>query len=345
MLNIIPGNPLRSGRSTKNKIGKKDIYIWLMKKCILCLCIFTALYAAAQKTTYYNWKWQACDISMARFISMVTQTDSGWLRTDIYIATKKLRMEGLYKDSNCLVPNGWQRWYYTNGNKASEYWFPNGIPEGAFITYHYNGMIKDSMVYVKGVLTGTSKSWHNNGYIADSVVYKNDSAAVKVSWFDNGVPSGGGKTNNWSPEGKWRYFHRNGKLASLEEYKANKLVSRIYFDEDGMQLTDTSSRDRRALFRGNNTKWKKYVENNLQWPKNVNLVNTDTITVVVYATIDEAGNVTDAYVEVPFHPLFDNEVLRVVKRSPKWKPAVSHNRYVKDWLIEAVDFIGRPKKD
>ncbi|MBK6379173.1 MAG: hypothetical protein IPF72_05280 [Chitinophagaceae bacterium] len=311
---------------------------------MLCLCIFTPLYAAAQKTTHYDWKGLPCDISMARFIAVVTQTDSGWLRSDIYIATKKLCMEGLFKDSSCLIPNGWFRHYYTNGNLSSERRFINGVSEGTSFMYHYNGMIKDSMVYIKGVLTGTSKSWHNNGYIADSVVYSNDSAALHVSWFDNGMPSSGGKTINRLPEGKWRYYHRNGNLAALEEYKAGKQVSRIYFDEAGMQLTDTSSRDRRALFRGSRAKWRRYVENNLQWPGGVKLVNTDTITVVVMATIDEAGNVTDAYVEVPFHPLFDKEVLRVVKRSPKWIPAISHNRYVKDWLFEPVDFIDRRKK-
>ena len=316
------------------------------EKCVLCFCIFTALHAAAQKTTYYNWKWEPCDISMARFISVVSQTDSGWLRNDIYIATKKLRLEGLYKDSNCLVPNGRVRWYYANGNLESERRFPNGIPDGTFITYHYNGMIRDSMVYVKGVITGTSRSWHSNGYIADSVVYSNNGLAMQVSWFSNGIPSSAGKTQDWSPEGKWHYFHRNGNLAALEEYKERKLVSRIYFDEDGMQLSDTASRDRPALFRGSTAKkWKSYVENNLQWPGGVKLVNTDTITVVVRASIDEAGNVTDAYVAVPFHPLFDKEVLRVIKRSPKWVPAISYNRYVKDRIYQPVDFFVPPKKD
>jgi antitoxin component YwqK of YwqJK toxin-antitoxin module len=311
----------------------------------LFLYIFTAFHTIAQKTTYYDWKWQSCDISMARFISVVTQTDSGWLRSEIYIATKKLHREGLYKDSSCEIPNGWVRRYYTNGNLESEVRFTNGMTDGIYTAYHYNGMISDSMFYFKGVITGTLKRWHNNGFIADSVVYNKDGSAVQVSWFNNGMPSSGGKTTYGLQEGRWRYYHSNGNLASQEEYKAGKQVSRIYFDEDGMQLTDTSSRDRPALFRGSRGKWRRYVENNLQWPRNVKLVNTDTVTVMVMATIDEAGNVTNAYVEVPFHPLFDKEVLRVVKRSPKWTPAISHNRYVKDWLFEAVDFYMRPKKD
>lgn len=316
-----------------------------MKKCILFIYIFTAFTTAAQKTTYYNWKWQPCDISKARFVSVVTQTDSGWLRSNMYIATKKLQMEGLYKDSNCQVPNGRVRWFYTNGNLQSERLFPNGIPDGTFITYHYNGMICDSMGYVKGVPTGTSKRWHSNGYIADSVVYGNDGSAVQVSWFDNGIPSSAGKTHYWLQEGKWRYYHRNGNLASLEEYKAGILVSRICFDEKGMQVTDTSSRDRPATFKGSRAKWKKYMENNLEWPKGVKLVNTDTVTVVVIATIDEKGNVTNAYVDVPFDPLFNNEVLRVVKRSPKWQPAISHNRFVMQDISEAVDFTQQPSKE
>lgn len=317
-----------------------------MKRLILSICIFIALHTQAQKTTYYDWKWEPCNISMARFVSLVTQTDSGWLRNDIYISTKKLRLEGLYKDSNCLIPNGWIRWYYTNGNLQSERRFPNGVPDGTFITYHYNGMIKDSMGYVNGVITGTSRSWHSNGFLSDSVVYDKDGSAVEVSWFDNGNPSSGGKTKNYGlQEGKWRYYHRNGNLASLEEYKGGKLLNRIYFDEQGMQLSDTSNRDRPATFRGSRAKWKKYMENNLQWPGGVKLVNTDTVTVAVVAIINEEGNITDTYVEVPFHPLFDKEVLRVVRKSPRWMPAISHNRYVKDVLYEAVDFFrdGRKK--
>lgn len=254
-------------------------------------------------------------------------------------------MAGLYKDSSCQTPNGRVRTYYTNGNLESERFFPNGIPDGTFITYHYNGMINDSSVWVKGIITGTSKSWHSNGYLSDSVVYNKDALAVQVSWFDNGMPSSAGKTNYWLPEGKWRYFHRNGKIAAQEEYKAGELLNRIYFDDDEMQLTDTSNRDRPAIFKGSEARWKRFVENNLEWPGGVKLVNTDTITVVVRATINEDGNVTDAYVEVPFDPLFDKEVLRVIKRSPKWAPAISHNRYVKDWIRLPVDFIGLPKKD
>jgi antitoxin component YwqK of YwqJK toxin-antitoxin module len=316
-----------------------------MKKCVLCICIFTAFHTIAQKTTYSDWQRKPCDISMARFIAVVTQTDSGWLRSEIYIATKKLALEGLYKDSSCQIPNGWVRHYYTNGNLSSEIRFINGMIEGPFTTYHYNGVKRDSTFYVKGSAAGTFKSWHSNGYIADSVVCDEKVRAVQVSWFDNGIPSVSGRTDYGYREGRWHYFHRNGNLAALEDYKRNKLVSRIYFDEEGMQLSDTSDRDRPALFRGSPGKWKKYVENNLVWPRNVNLVNTDTITVVVMATIDESGKITDAYVDVPFHPLFDKEVLRVIKRSPKWAPSISHNRYVKDWIRQPVDFIGRPKKN
>ena len=318
-----------------------------MKKCILCSCIFIAFTATAQKITFYDWRWMPCNESQARFVSRVEQTDSGWLRSDIYLATKKLRMEELYKDSNCQVPIGTTRSYYTNQRLQSESHYSNGILNGPLITYHYNGMIKDSVIFVNGAPTGTLKSWHSNGYLADSVVNDTSGSAVQVSWFDNGKPSGAGKTKYGLQEGKWRYFHRNGNTAALEEYKAGKLLSRIYFDEEGMQVTDTSNRDRPAMFRGSdrNDRWIKYMENNLEWPPHVKLVNTDTVTVTVVATIDEKGNVTDAYVEVPFDPLFDNGVLRVIKRSPKWTPAISHNRYVKDLLIHSVNFYAKPKNE
>jgi TonB family protein len=77
---------------------------------------------------------------------------------------------------------------------------------------------------------------------------------------------------------------------------------------------------------------------NLEFPAGVTLKNTEKITVVVNATIDEEGNISDAYISVPVHPKFDEEALRVFKRSPKWIPAVAFNRSVKYYIRQPLTF-------
>lgn len=144
---------------------------------------------------------------------------------------------------------------------------------------------------------------------------------MHAHWFDNGLPSFAGRSFKGDQQGRWRYFHKNGQTAAVEDYEDGKLLGRMYYNEEGIVLTDTTNRDRGADFKGGKEKWRSFMENKLQFPSGVKLVNTDVITVVINATIDEEGNVTDVYVDIPFNPLFDEEALRVMKKSPKWVPA------------------------
>ncbi|MEO6546688.1 MAG: hypothetical protein ABIN94_01765 [Ferruginibacter sp.] len=54
--------------------------------------------------------------------------------------------------------------------------------------------------------------------------------------------------------------------------------------------------------------------------------NSDAVVVVVSATIDENGKITDAFVSSPFHPAFDDIALKKTKKAPNWLPAINHHR-------------------
>jgi len=67
-------------------------------------------------------------------------------------------------------------------------------------------------------------------------------------------------------------------------------------------------------------------------------VNTDEVTVVVTATIDEDGNVLDPFVEVPFNKNFDKIAITIFKKSPRWLPAISHNRSLMQIVKQPITF-------
>lgn len=309
-----------------------------MKTALITLCLFVTYFVTAQKITYYDYKWKECDISRARFVSVTLKTDSGWLVNDSYLATKKLQKKGLYKDSVCKIKHGQFAYFYPNQQISSVGHYSNGEKDGVWLSFHYSGMMRDSFTYDKGQAIGTAMGWHNNGSISDSLVHGVNGVDVHVQWFDNGTPSSSGRNLNGKKEGKWRFFHSNGNTAALEQYSKDVLLSRIYYDENGNPLADTASRDCDAMYKGNETKWRNYLLNNLQFPRDVKLVNTDIITVVIDATIDEDGNVEDAFVEIPFEKQFDAEALRVMKRSAKWEPAIRNNRRVKMYIRQPVTF-------
>ncbi len=296
-----------------------------------------ALNTAAQSKQYYNWDWKPCSPEDARFVALTDKTDSGWVRRDFYLSTKKSQMKGLYKDSALKIKHGWFRYFYVNQLLSSQGNFVNGKKDGLWLSYHYNGIIKDSTHFKMG-RPQSSRGWHSNGIPSDSSVINEDGTGVYMAWFDNGQPFSSGTSFKGKKEKKWQYYHKNGKLAAVEEYQKDDVIYRAYYDANGVQLADTTNKDRPASFKGGEKKWKSFLTDNLVFPTGVTLKNTEKITVVVDATIDEEGNISDAYVSVPVHPKFDDEALRVLNKSPKWIPAIAYNRYVKFFIRQSITF-------
>lgn len=310
----------------------------LMKKAFFIILLLATTHGKAQEIQkYFDFQWKECDASLARFAAIIKKTDSGWLRNDIFIATKKMQMSGLYKDSSTQIANGWFRFYYANGILKQVGKNENNKKEGLWLSYHHNGMMSDSVVYEDGYPTGIAMGWHSNGFPADSIAYGDD-FDVEVYWYDDGSVSSAGRTINGKLTGVWQFFHKSGTLAAVEKYDKGKLISREYYDERGRLETDTSSKDREVGFKGGSEGWKNYISKRLYFPNDYKLTNSDIITVVVSALIDEEGNITEPFVEIPFYPKFDEIALDVFKKAPKWIPRISHNRRVKQVVRQPVSF-------
>jgi antitoxin component YwqK of YwqJK toxin-antitoxin module len=212
-------------------------------RIFLILVLMTAVKGFSQNitTTFYDYKWQPCDVSKARFYGTLEKTDSGWLRNDFFLSTQQLQMSALYKDSACKIKNGDATYFHANGNLSSKGNYINNKREGIHLSYHFNGMMADSGYYHNDKIVEWKLSWHPNGFMADSVYQKDDSTTIDVSWFDNGSIDEYGYFINQKKQGKWNYFHRNGNIACTEMMDHGKIVSVKYFDETGKEQTDTSS--------------------------------------------------------------------------------------------------------
>jgi hypothetical protein len=91
-------------------------------------------------------------------------------------------------------------------------------------------------------------------------------------------------------------------------------------------------------FKGGTKDWLKYLGNHLSFPNDYQITNSDVAVVKVTMTVDEDGNVQDVYVNIPFYPPFEKIALDVVRRSPKWTPAIRHNRYVRSTFRQPIVF-------
>lgn len=278
-------------------------------------------------------------IDEAKFHSIIRNTDSGWYRTDFFMNLKKLQMAGLYEDKECTMRNGTFYWFYPDGALKTAGRYLHNKKAGVWLDYFQDRSLKDSLNFADGNPAGISLGWYSNGGARDSLNMDADGKGVYVSWFDNGNPASAGKYIDFNKQqGKWQYFHKNGKLSSLEIYEHGVLKDKNYFDENGNPLSDTTNNDMEAEFPGGEKAWSKYLSKSIYFPSGYEFKTGYQAVVVVTGTINDEGKVIDVEVTAPLYPPFDKISMAALKDSPSWQPAISHNRKVYDTVTLPVHF-------
>lgn len=300
-----------------------------------------SIQAKAQKTEkFYNHKWEECKVNEAEYYSITQKIDSGYLLDSYLIRGKKILYSLVCKDSLCKIKNGEYIHFYPNGKLVTKGIFKLNKKEGTWLSYHYNGKMKDSVFYSNGNPIGKSLSWHPNGFQRDSINNYADKSGVIVTWFDNGNPDFFGRfTGGNKKSGKWNYFHKNGKISTIEIYSDSKLIDSKYYDENGI-LMSNSTKDASTAFPKGNEAFTKYILDYVHnfFPNGFDVVNKDKVIIVVNFTIDENGKTENIYISNPIDDKIDSLVVKAIQDSPKWIPATNHNRKVKQINILPFTF-------
>jgi hypothetical protein len=296
----------------------------------------------AQKTieTWYDENWvESPHPQIARYYSHLDNTDSGWYRKDMYVSTQKWQMVGLYADKACTERNGDFRFFYPDGNLKSFGAFDHNKKKGLHVEFFHDGTLKDSAVYKDGHPSGVSSGWYRNGNPEYTFTVDENGNGVYTSWFDNGQPSAAGRYKNFNQRnGRWQFFHKNGKVSGVELYDMGVIKASQYFDENGSPEEDTSKISQPAMFPGGKKAWSKFIDANIYFPSNLDFKNGYRVVLMVSATISEEGKLTDIEVDLPLHPQMDKIAIDALKKSPAWVPAREHNRKVASKFTQTVSF-------
>lgn len=315
---------------------------------IIFLITFTVLQnnMLAQKIErFFDYQWKECKPNTARFYRITIKSDSGYYAKTYFVKERSLQMSGKYMDSLCKIKNGTFTFYHANRMLLSSGKYVNDKLEGLWLSYHNNGIIKDSIIFSEGKQVGTSVSWYPNGYKSDSISLMKDESGVGVSWFDNGYLSSVGRYSEGKKQhGKWKYYHKNGQISSIEMYDNSKLIDKHYFDENGIEMSDTTNNYREAQFKGGLEAWNKYLLDNVYFPKGFEIVNGNKAKVVLNFTVNEEGQIENVFIVNPFDKMVDGIAEKVVKKSPKWIPAINHNRRVKCIFNQPINYTNPKNK-
>lgn len=141
------------------------------------------------------------------------------------------------------------------------------------------------------------------------------------------------------------------KIAEInqEGIKDDNIATPVVIDE-GKQIIEEKKEDPdenkifdkveiEAAFPGGDSKWRRYLETNCNGQ-----VATDngapegTYTTIIQFVVDKEGNISDVRPMTNHGYGMEEEAMRVIKKGPKWTPAIQNGRSVKAYRKQPITF-------
>ncbi|NOR52728.1 MAG: hypothetical protein GQ536_01375 [Candidatus Aminicenantes bacterium] len=124
------------------------------------------------------------------------------------------------------VKHGLYTQWHSNGQKASEGNFVDGVKNGMHQTWHSNGQKATEENFVKGVLQGRYTHWYQNGQ--KQLEYEAVHGSGKYSrWYSNGNKELEGDLVDGAMQGFWTKFHTSGQEWIQSNWENGKFQGNI----------------------------------------------------------------------------------------------------------------------
>ena len=136
-------------------------------------------------------------------------------------------------------PDGYNTFYYPNGNRSSEGNMKNGKPDGYWKTYYENGLLKSEGNRKNLLLDSIWKFYSEDGMLHQEITYLENKKEgptntfspggklIRTEWFENNVQSGESID----------YFE-DGKVKKVTNYRQNKIDGPVIeYANDGRIIT------------------------------------------------------------------------------------------------------------
>lgn len=297
---------------------------------LVFVCLTFNLSAQRKVEKFFDYNWKSCQKRDASFYSVREETDSGFVVTDYFLGNGQVQMTGRYSDSAGKVRDGYFTYYYPNGQVSNSGRYIANEKDGLWKGFYMDGRPKDTAVYKSGVLASVYTYWFNDGQIGDSVWIEGGRYYAK-HWHQNAKLSSAGeiKWKGGKRLGEWVFYHYNGNKSAVIKYNTQgEMVSAQYFDEQGLDVTETAT----PFVNPRNDKvykdWRAHLQTSYNIPRLAELKTPGKAVVVVSFSLDENGQVQNPEIKVPLHPKYDEAAIELIKSGPKWAAYVSHNRRI-----------------
>ncbi len=183
--------------------------------------------------------------------------------------------------SQDIDPNGFNRFYYPNGQVSSEGYMKDGKPDGYWKSFYEDGTLKSEGKRKYFLLDSIWYFYHPDGQLAESISYRNDNKngysttydyyytkdSAKVYYlksrelFLNGKMEGESYYYDKSGYLKYQYAYKNGiKNGAAREFNKDSLVITLFKYYNGYQI-ESEKINRHNKERQKHGKWIDFYSN------------------------------------------------------------------------------------
>jgi TonB family protein len=270
-----------------------------------------------------------------------TVPEGGFIEQDFYLSNGKIMRRSYFSDAARTTRIGPYETFYRNGKRKSKGQYVNGLRTGTWRGWDDEGQLSDSVLFNdKGNMTGLRISSQEAFSKIDSIWYSEDGSGKGIcrGRYPSGIIAYTGPMLNDQYEGEWTFYHRSGQLAAKEFYQADSMVRASCFDEKGNPVPGKCVAEVEADYPGGTPEWSAFVVKKMESHYKTLVKKGANGNAVVQFVVDTTGTVTDVSLHKATGTYLDEYALKLIRESPKWKPARLHNITVKAYRRQPITF-------
>ncbi len=274
------------------------------------------------------------------FYFAFTEKQGDRFHREIYFAsTGSMAKDEWYSDEDLRERVGEVKQFHSNKYLKSRGNYVDGKRSGPWLSFHKNGVMSDSANYTAGKLNGIRLGWDSEGFLVDSSSFDGKGNGIQFTWYPGGTISSKGRwINDTLRNGLWVYYHQNGEVKANVTYAGDQATIAC-FDDKGIALPNADCVEREAEFPGEISGWIKFLTKTLNPKVPVNeKAPAGVYTVYALFIVTKDGELKDIEALTNIGYGMEKEVIRVLKKSPKWIPARQYGKFVNAYHIQPVSF-------
>jgi TonB family protein len=225
--------------------------------------------------------------------------------------------------------------FFANGHKKDIKSFDNGIPVGDLIEYYPNGKLYDIKTYKPD-----SKLFLKQCNDSTGAVLAEDGNGKWIKFINGDFKNNyiEGEVKNGIEEGEW-HGKQDDTTDMLWEYKEGRLISSKNFDKTGKEIHNKifTSVEQVPEFPGGLEAFAKFLQKHLRYPEDAKENNRQG-KVFISFVVEQDGTLTDIKIARGAGYGLDEEALRVMELSPRWKPGLQNGKPVRVQYSVPISF-------